>query len=336
MSFARCLLVCTLLAGCDLRSPPHPGGATDPTVTTDLGPALDGLEPSAIAGPGWSVMASGTTRSLNAVWGSGPDDVFAVGEAGTILHFDGERWQPMGSGTVEGLTGVWGSAPNSVLASSALRSTTPLRYDGAAWRPVPCPPTGSGFAGVWGSSATDIYAVGGALGQVKCLGPCQGTVLHFDGASWRVVLSVDDERLQAVWGSGPRDVFVAGEQGIYHHDGQAWSAMRRPAGASGVRGIWGSSGSNVFAATATGQILRYDGAEWRVAAATPRPLAGIWGSSADDVLVVGEAGTILRFDGASWSAVNAGVSADLHGVWGSGPTNVFAVGEGGLILRYGW
>jgi hypothetical protein len=35
--------------------------------------------------PTWAAMDSGTTRTLRAVWGASSDDVFIVGEAGTIL-----------------------------------------------------------------------------------------------------------------------------------------------------------------------------------------------------------------------------------------------------------
>jgi hypothetical protein len=34
-------------------------------------------------------MPSGTTNILLGVWGSSSSDVFAVGDKGTILHYDG-------------------------------------------------------------------------------------------------------------------------------------------------------------------------------------------------------------------------------------------------------
>jgi photosystem II stability/assembly factor-like uncharacterized protein len=39
------------------------------------------------AGSAWSVVPSGTTRHLYSVWGSGPRDVWAVGDKGTILKY---------------------------------------------------------------------------------------------------------------------------------------------------------------------------------------------------------------------------------------------------------
>ena len=54
-------------------------------------------------------------NSLGDVWGSGPDDVFAVG-AGTILHYDGTTWTNMASNSKMGGGAVWGSGPNDVYA----------------------------------------------------------------------------------------------------------------------------------------------------------------------------------------------------------------------------
>ncbi len=47
-------------------------------------------------------------NDLHGVWGSGPDDVFAVGDLGTILHYDGHDWDMMPSGTDANLYAVWG------------------------------------------------------------------------------------------------------------------------------------------------------------------------------------------------------------------------------------
>ena len=40
----------------------------------------------------WSVMDSGVAKMLTAVSGTGPNDVWAVGEGGVIIHFDGNSW----------------------------------------------------------------------------------------------------------------------------------------------------------------------------------------------------------------------------------------------------
>ena len=48
--------------------------------------------------------------------GQGPDDVFAVGACGTLLRHDTQSWRAMESFTGESLDGVWGSGPEDVFA----------------------------------------------------------------------------------------------------------------------------------------------------------------------------------------------------------------------------
>jgi hypothetical protein len=58
---------------------------------------------------------TGVPHFLNAIFGTGPGDLYAVGEAGTILHSTGNgQWTAEGSGTMENLLGVWASGPNDV------------------------------------------------------------------------------------------------------------------------------------------------------------------------------------------------------------------------------
>ena len=65
-------------------------------------------------------MASGTTGTLNAVWGVSGQDVFAVGSRGAIVHFDGGSWVPMYSNTVRPLHAVWGASALDVFVASGL------------------------------------------------------------------------------------------------------------------------------------------------------------------------------------------------------------------------
>jgi hypothetical protein len=61
-------------------------------------------------------MSSGTSIYFTGVWGSSPSDVFAVGDGGAILHYDGSAWSAMSSGTSIYFTGIWGSSPSNVFA----------------------------------------------------------------------------------------------------------------------------------------------------------------------------------------------------------------------------
>ncbi|MCB9592514.1 MAG: hypothetical protein H6719_07260 [Sandaracinaceae bacterium] len=175
---------------------------------------------------------------VNWVQAFAANDVHAVGNEGTLLHFDGAAWTTQPSPTDQDLWGVWGSAPNDVWAvggSARLASGVPtlLHYDGAAWTSVEVPPlTPTGVRAlfkVWGSSATDVYAVG----QI-------GVAIHWDGATWTEVRTGAGDDLVAVWGTGPNDVVAVGGRSngvVARFDGTEWhSEFVTPL--PGLNGVW--------------------------------------------------------------------------------------------------
>jgi hypothetical protein len=62
-------------------------------------------------GAAWNTQAA-SAMYLFGVWGRADDDIYAVGSAGTIVHFDGTTWMPMTSTTQVALQAVGGTAAN--------------------------------------------------------------------------------------------------------------------------------------------------------------------------------------------------------------------------------
>ena len=67
---------------------------------------------------------------------------------------------------------------------------------------------------------------------------------------------------------------------------------------------------------------------------TTNDLIGVWGSSGSDIFAVDYSGTILHDNGSAWSEMSSGTTNQLNCVWGSSGSDVFAVGDGGTILHY--
>jgi hypothetical protein len=189
-------------------------------------------------------------------------------------------------------------------------------------------PTNSSLVAVWGSSASDVWAVGN-------LEPQGGAMVHYDGTSWSSVMSAiftdgSVTFLNAVWGSSASDVWAVGCCGtvLLHYNGTTWSNLT---GSSSQRlhGVWGTSASNVWAVGDGGTILHYDGTSWSaVQSGIPDDIWGVWGSSATNVWAVAIGGGILHYDGTSWLAVFGGTNPGLFSVWGTSAFDVWAVGTG--------
>jgi alpha-tubulin suppressor-like RCC1 family protein len=310
--------------------------------------AIGGALPpdAAFAQDTWSTMPSGTSNKLLGVWGSGSNDVFAVGNGGTIQHFNGTEWEGMTSGTEATLYDVWGSSPTNIYAVGAF---TILHYNGIVWDewsetllPVIGDPTSSYplLLSVWGSGPNDVFFVGAG-----------GTVLHYSPWYGGIVAlheidSGTEYDLNDVWGSGPDDVFAVGSAGTILHyypsiisviDGTPVYGYSFHTMDSGIEetllSVWGSGPNDVFA-VGEGIILHYDGITWSEMPGTSNTFLGVWGSSPDDVFAVGWESAILHYNGTAWSEMATDTANDLTDVWGSGPNEVFAVGYGGTILHY--
>jgi len=72
---------------------------------------------------------------LRGVWGTAPDDLFAVGSGGAILRYDGVQWYSMQSPTQRELRAIWGFGPTEVYAAG--EDGVLLRFNGSIWSVVP-------------------------------------------------------------------------------------------------------------------------------------------------------------------------------------------------------
>ena len=113
----------------------------------------------------------------------------------------------------------------------------------------------------------------------------------------------------------------------------AWTAQSSGVTVS-LNGVWGDSGSDVFAVGATGTILRGNGSTWK---SMPVPqgtgdLDGVDGTAANNVFAVESSGsnssngydaTVLRYDGSSWSIRGTVGCGDFCCIGAIGPDDVY-------------
>jgi probable HAF family extracellular repeat protein len=214
-------------------------------------------------GSSWSDATSQVFYHLNALWVSGTGTAYAVGygpQTSTgqftplVVHYDGRTWQimsvPSGFGP---LTAVWGTADNDVYATAQLFGV--VHWNGSSWSATyfQGPNADYWFGGAWGSSSSDIFAVGW-----NNKGPAR--LYHDASGSWSAMgVPGTSDNLRAAWGSASNDVYALGSvdqsPGILHYNGTVWSQMTVPSSAGALLGIWGMSTTNVFVVGDGGTIL---------------------------------------------------------------------------------
>jgi len=278
------------------------------------------------AEPEWGSFYSGTTGYVDGIWGSGPNDIFAVGQNGVILHYGGtgSPWEGQDSNTTAWLTDVWGSGPDDVFAVGHER--TILHYDGMGWSvQIEDSNVSDAIYSVWGSDPNHVFAVGHG-----------GWVLHYDRQTSTWVRQVPDPTtkvLQSVCGSGPNDVWAVGFDGaILHYAGPATSwEEQATVTTENLYGVWVAGPNEAFAVGNAGTILHYDGSAWQQQDPnTDEQLTWVWGTAVNNVFAVGRHGTIVHYDGYVWMEMEGGVTDLLLGIWGF-ENDVFAVGSGDIL-----
>lgn len=301
-------------------------------------------------------------NDLNGIWGTGPNNIWAVGGAGTLLHFDGTAWRAVNSGTTQDLYALWGTDANDIWAVGD--SGTGVHYDGMQWSVRGLSGDARVIAGStknyvwtcgagsyclawngssWGQPVSRLFGDNQDISALWLSSDLRGWLFDTKGRAavlkdrtWGRADSSLDFAVYAIGGNDETDLWAVGEGGA-HYDGTKWQKAVLPTGTGTLRAVWVAAINQVWAVGDAGTAIRRDETGW-AAVETPTKVAlrSIWGSSRDDIWAVGERGVMLHWDGSRWSALGddrAGGN-DLLKAWGSAETDVWAVGGRGSIVHW--
>lgn len=275
--------------------------------------------------------------AMRSIWGSSATDIWAGGDEGLLLHYDGTSWSSVPSGTTDPLVALWGTAPDDIWAVGeagadqvAIRSyaRTILHYDGRAWMPVWHGVTGPHVnTRISGTGPTDIWVDG-------------SPPLHYDGTAWTAFPPGSPSTVCHFWAWAVDDVWRGCNSSpgwsLAHFDGTGWidSSVPSAAGINSILGFWGSASDDIWAASDTSKLLHYDGTAWKLEELPQYTfIRTFWGSGPKDLWGLGFS-SLLHYDGSTWSKADPGFSTYLYGLWGSGPNDIWAVGDNGVIIHY--
>lgn len=287
------------------------------------------------------------------VWGSAPEDVYAVGGPlgnsgfeSLIVHFDGTTWRRLHPGGAETYWWVGGSGAEDVWMVGEQGRIT--HWDGASFAEHDSG-VGATLWGVWAASPDDAWAVGGTPNGGS--GTEGDIVLHWDGGAWtRETLpgAPLGRALFKVWGTGSDNLYVVGEKGtVWHREGTTWGlepslTMARLFTVSGC-------GADEVYAVGGFNVLRSDGQSFsKVEVMLTNTVNGVACGSSGSVALVGFGGLKERLVDGTWiNEFTVEPFDDLHAAWAEGAGAFWAVGgdfstgpvagkrRKGVVARYG-
>jgi hypothetical protein len=245
---------------------------------------------------------------------------------------------------------------------------------GPFWERVPIPVTNTSLFGIWGSSTTDIWAVG-----------ANGTALHWDGQGWKASPTGRTESLNAVWGTSSTNVWIASSTHLTLHgggwnaDGGSWTntspltneinpsiATLYDISGTGPNDVWAVGDHMIMYDNRLGAITiaawHWSGDKWSLVPVVndfDRPggdvnsaLRSVWPASTGDVWLGGSFGRSYRNPEwspsvpinrngavgmaalAPWREYDSASRADIERTWGTFNNDVWGVGRNGVVRHW--
>ena len=341
------LLPLLVLAGCPTIAGTEAGGpCNDNHICVD--PLSCDVEQNICLSPDQSVWASLPTTvssSLNAVWGISDTEFFAVGAAGTILHYVDPDTQWREDTDAEGklkspgsttMHAVWGRGKELWIGGEGAL----LYYNGNGWTAQQVlnassqPATEFSITGLAGQSTGPVWAVGSVDSGAQVFKNATGT------GSWTVEAKPPFE---------PSGIAVVGQTIVVVGPStkQVWMYTGKWAGLTtgttdtvSLSAAWGSAPDNIWAVGST--LLHYNGSVWSTNTANKQlpGIAAISGRSSGEFYLVsgdsysstGNAFTCTAGGACLPLTIDSTTSHQLNGVWCSDST-VVVVGDNGITFR---
>jgi hypothetical protein len=225
----------------------------------------------------WQRVVIPNAASLFDIAGPSANDRLAVGDSGSVLHYNGSTWTSEQVPADGLLRSVWYDGTHALVVGA---DGVVLVREGGAWRAI--------------NSGTTRFLrhVGGKRWDQLYVAGDTGTLMRWDGSTLRRITVPTEQNLRGTWVENPRDVWVVGDAGtLLRFDGWGWRRQFSPT-LNNMRAIHVVD-DVLYIAGDFGQIWGNDGTDWRAITVNH---TGLWlqMGGTDELIVVGEVGTIAE------------------------------------------
>ena len=160
----------------------------------------------------------GTGERVTSLWYNTPDDIYGVGHAGIVVHYDGKNWQEIESPTVGDFTDIWG-VNQSKLNKETIMATVSTPFEKKEQRLLSISGGNVKDTLNWDSN---IQAMSVWFDNTSPVYVCGNDLRYFQDSIWTVV-DLPNYFLERVRGSSEDNIFVIGSFGFMaRYDGLEW------------------------------------------------------------------------------------------------------------------
>ncbi len=315
-----------------------------------------------------NAVTSPTATNLNAVCivnnitSSGNDltklDAWAVGDAGTIVHWNGNSWTTVTSPTTDNLYGViftnatngWAVGGTPTAGGSATRGSI-LHYNGtwSIWTRI----SFSGFTDTMDTINNTLYSVTVDSSNTNgWIVGAAGLTLNWNGDTWFAITNVSPNTLRSVaMAHGSSNAWAVGDAGtIMHWTGTTWETMTSPTNAPlyAIHMVNANSGWAGGGSGNSGVVLNMSGSTWNVvnkfvfgpngttSQTVNSTIYSITVGNTTSAWACGSNGFVMYWTGTNWECNANLITGNLKGISMIHDTmlQAWTVGDGGRILAF--
>ncbi len=264
-------------------------------------------------------VASASAVTLTSITMLSYDDIWAVGNSRTFVHWDGSTWTAQTPAAIPNVTmnGIFCNASNDCHAVGQNSGGALLaHWDGSSWsRIVPSNSSGNNLNSVHCDASNDCWAVGSATGN---------KLYQWNGSAWAgiVVGALAGFNFNGVFCNSSTDCWAVGSGNIFgRKNGASWAdasvTERGSIPSDTYNSVYCVGPSDCWAVGNTNAgndlFVHWNGTSWSRDSSNPSPVVNLNGvacANTNDCWAVGASsggqGTFFHWNGTSW--VNVAVS----------------------------
>lgn len=159
-------------------------------------------------------------HNIGKIWADSDNNIYLVGDGGTMAHFDGTSWQRIPTGTTEDIQDIWGGIDSTTGKEFALATVSTVYYGGYS-RLLKITGTQAdtvstnglswSIRGVWFDSKS-YYVVGAELYHKNTL----------QDSIWKILAAPGNSYINAIRGNASNDIIAVGGSQFLHFNGRTW------------------------------------------------------------------------------------------------------------------